>query len=70
MVLTQPTNVQVKLYNSEGKSIKTISAFLNQPAGQCSIPLNINLSDIAKGDYKIVIENDAGAKIDERAIAV
>jgi hypothetical protein len=70
LVLTKPTNVQVKLYNSEGKSVKTISAFLNQPAGQCTIPLNINLSDIAKGDYKIVIENDAGAKIDERAIAV
>jgi hypothetical protein len=70
VVLTQPSNVQVKLYNSEGKSIKTISAFLNQPAGQFMIPLNINLSDIAKGDYKIVIENDAGSKIDERSIAV
>jgi hypothetical protein len=32
--------------------------------------LNINLSDIAKGDYKIVIENDAGVKIDERSVAV
>lgn len=70
LVLTKPTNVQVKLYNSEGKSVKTISAFLNQPAGQCTIPLNINLSDIATGDYKIVIENDAGVKIDERSIAV
>jgi len=70
VVLTQPTNIQIKLYNSEGKSVKTISAFLNQPAGQCKIPLNINLSDIATGDYKIVIENDAGVKIDERSIAV
>ena len=70
IVLTQPTNLRIKLYDNEGKSVKTISAFLNQPAGQCTIPLNINLSDIATGDYKIVIENDAGTKIDERAIAV
>ena len=70
VVLTQPSNIQVKLYNQEGKSIKTIYAILNQAAGQCTIPLNINLSDIAKGDYKIVIENDAGVKIDERSVAV
>jgi hypothetical protein len=70
VVLTQPSNLQVKLYDQEGKSIKTIYAILNQAAGQCTIPLNINLSDIAKGDYKIVIENDAGVKIDERSVAV
>ena len=70
VVLTQPSNIQVKLYDNEGKSIKTIYAILNQAAGQCTIPLNINLSDIAKGDYKIVIENDAGIKIDERSVAV
>jgi hypothetical protein len=70
VVLTQPSNIQVKLYDQEGKSIKTIYAILNQSAGQCTIPLKINLSDIAKGDYKIVIENDAGVKIDERSVAV
>jgi len=70
VVLTQPSNIQVKLYDNEGKSIKTIYAILNQAAGQCTIPLNINLSDIAKGDYKIVIENEAGTKIEERSVAV
>lgn len=70
IVLSNQSNIKVKLCDNDGNTLKTLSAYMNQPAGQLSVPLNINLLDLERGEYKIIVENDSGAKIEERSITV
>jgi hypothetical protein len=51
-------NLQVELTDSVGSVINTLEMFVDYPAGNSKIPVELNVSDLSKGKYFIRVKNE------------
>jgi hypothetical protein len=68
--LQQASNVSLKVFDKDGKSIEVLGIYLNQTEGEIEIPLTIDVSKFPLGNYTVKAVDDFGQELAHKDIQV
>lgn len=70
IVTSEKSDIRVVIKNSSGEIMKYVQHIQNQQPGNLTIPLDINLSGLQRGDYSLIIETNDGSVMNQQKISI
>jgi len=68
--LTEQEDLRIVLKDKNGLVVRYAQHIQNQPPGDISIPLDLDLTGLSQGNYELVVETSAGLVKDNQKIAI
>jgi hypothetical protein len=70
IITNEKSDIRIVIKNSDGEVMKYVQHIQNQQPGSLTIPLDINLAGLNRGEYALVVETNDGSVMNEQKITI